>query len=76
MHTLVADLLVTSKEDRDFELNQAVAAATTKALKDRQHGVLVTRHDFSHYTVALTTSVPFGQIHESDQVSTNGVGGH
>lgn len=67
-HQVIADLLVTGKEEMNLEINRAVEAATGMAQIERHRGVLVTRHDFYRFTVALDSSVPFGLISESDQV--------
>jgi hypothetical protein len=48
-------------------LEVAVAAAQDDAFASRKHGILVTRHDFGHFSVALSTNVPFGLIREDDQ---------
>jgi hypothetical protein len=40
-------------------------------LDDRSHRILVTRHDFNHFSVALSSDVPFELIHEHDQVRRN-----
>lgn len=66
MHDLIADLRVTSKADLDHRLTSAVAGAIQKAEANGRHGVLVTRHNFSHFTVAISPSVPFRLVRECD----------
>ena len=46
------------------DLNTAVDIARRHAMKERRHGILVTQHDFTRYTVAVSRDVPFGQTHE------------
>lgn len=46
------------------ELNAAEAAARTLAMQDRDHGILVTRHNHTTYTVALSREIPYGETHE------------
>ncbi|MFE4541071.1 hypothetical protein [Arthrobacter sp. NPDC056727] len=53
-------------EERDFELDRALATAKFKASMDRNRGVLVTRQDFCRFSAALTASVAYGAIHECD----------
>ena len=63
---LIADFVVATVEERDFELDRALTTAKFRASMDRQLGVLVTRHDFCRFSVSLTASVPYGTIHECD----------
>jgi hypothetical protein len=63
---LIADFVVATIEERDFELNRALATAQFRASRDRRLGILVTRHDFCRFSVSLTTNVPYGTIHEHD----------
>ncbi len=46
------------------DLKEAVDRSVLHALKGGRHGVLVTQHSYSHYAVALSVEVPYGQIHE------------
>ncbi|ALE04745.1 hypothetical protein AL755_03390 (plasmid) [Arthrobacter sp. ERGS1:01] len=46
------------------DLNAAEAIARGFAMEERLHGILVTRHDHTRYTVALSNEVPYGQTHE------------
>ncbi|UVJ38632.1 hypothetical protein [Arthrobacter sp. CJ23] len=67
---IVADIIVTNPTQRDIELNMAVQMAAECAAEDKRQGILVTRHDFSRFTVALTPDVPFGLIRERDLAAT------
>ncbi|WP_251036841.1 hypothetical protein [Arthrobacter sp. ISL-28] len=66
---LIADFVVATAEERDFELDRALATAQFQASMDRTLGVVVTRHDFCRFSVSLTADVPYGTIHERDQAS-------
>ena len=68
MHNLIADLHVESKADMDRRLTDAVAGAIQTAEITAHHGVLVTRHNFSHFTVAISPSVPFRVVKERDLI--------
>lgn len=46
------------------DLNSAVEIAREQAMKECRHGILVTRHGYTSYTVAVSRDVPFGQTHE------------
>jgi hypothetical protein len=71
MKQVIADFRVERKTELYETLNAAAAAAYDHELDDRSHGVLVTRHGCNHYSVALSSDVPFGLIHEHDQVHRN-----
>lgn len=68
-HRMIADFRVNSKADMEVKLEAAVTEATQSALLYGNHGVLVTRHDFSRITVTLTPQVPFGLTRENDQAN-------
>lgn len=63
---LIADFVVTTPQERDYELSRALTTARFKADMSRTLGILVTRHDFSRFSVSLTSAVPYGAIHERD----------
>lgn len=46
------------------DLNTAVGMAREYAMKERSHGILVTQHGYTSYTVAVSREVPYGQTHE------------
>lgn len=62
---IVTDIRIKDKQRLDQQLDAAVEMAIQRALPERK-GVLVTRHDASHFTVTVTTEVPFGLIYEHD----------
>jgi hypothetical protein len=64
---LVADFVVETVQERDFELDRALATAKFRASMERKLGIVVTRHDFCRFSVSLTADVPYGSIHELDQ---------
>lgn len=65
---LIADFIVRTPEERDTELAQALVTAETQAAQTGKLGVLVTRHDFSRFSVTLTETVPYGITQERDHV--------
>lgn len=46
------------------DLDDAVNRAVNHAIKIGRHGVLITQRSYTHYTVALSEEVPYGQTHE------------
>ena len=46
------------------DLNTAVEMAREHAMQERRHGILVTQHGYTSYTVAVSRDVPYGQTHE------------
>lgn len=61
------DVLEIAAHDPDTvekDLNTAVGIAREHAMKERSHGILVTQHGYTSYTVAVSRDVPFGQTHE------------
>lgn len=59
----------TDRGSVDRLLDEAVAFARTTAMKERLRGVLVTRHNYSSFTVALSDEVPFGLTTEYEDFS-------
>jgi hypothetical protein len=59
-------IAVTATDPASMErrLDEAVAMATTWAMREGRQGILVTRHDFHSFTVALSDAVPFGLTRE------------
>jgi hypothetical protein len=68
MRRFVADLRVTSKTDMESRLSHAVAGAIESAEATGRFGVLVTRHNFSRFTVEISPGVPFRLVRERDMV--------
>ena len=56
-----------TQDQIDDDLNTAVEMARAHAPKEGWPGVLVTRHGPDVYTVALSSTVPYGQTLERDQ---------
>lgn len=54
----------TDRASMEHHLDEAVAVARRLAMKERRQGILVTRHDFGSFTVALNDVVPFGLTRE------------
>lgn len=50
----------------DEELNTAVDAAIKQAMEEGRHGILVTRHGNTVFTVAVNAKVRYGQTLEVD----------
>jgi hypothetical protein len=48
----------------ETDLNTAVEMARENAMQESRHGILVTQHSYTSYTVAVSRDVPFGQTHE------------
>lgn len=46
------------------DLNAAEEIAREHAMKDCRHGILVTQHGYTTYTVAVSRDVPYGQTLE------------
>jgi hypothetical protein len=52
------------------QLEAAHAAVRSLALSGRRHGVLVTRHGYDSYSVALSSEVPYGMTYEREDMGT------
>lgn len=57
-------VIATDRASMERQLDEAVAIARTGAMQDARQGILVTRHDFGSFTVALSDAVPFGLTRE------------
>lgn len=51
------------------ELNAAEDATIQQAKEEGRYGVLVTRHGYTTFTVAVSAKVPYGQTMEEDAPS-------
>jgi hypothetical protein len=60
----IAEITATRASTLDHELNTAVDKAREKAVKEGRHGILVTRHGHSFFTVELSPEVPYGLTQE------------
>lgn len=63
---IVAEFVVSTLNERNHQLDSAVATAKSKASLDRRFGVFVTRHDFRRFSAWLTSDVQHGTIEERD----------
>lgn len=70
MQHIIADLLVKDPADKENQLTSALGAAIQAAAVEKVCGVLVTRHHYAKFTVALCPTVPYGQTHEVDLSGT------
>ncbi|WP_427016435.1 hypothetical protein ACQCSX_17115 [Pseudarthrobacter sp. P1] len=61
---LVLEITAHDPDTIENDLNTAEAIARARAMQDRRHGILVTRHDCTSYTVAVSRDVPYGETHE------------
>ncbi len=61
-------IVVTATDRASIEhlLDEAVDLVRTTAMHERRQGILVTRHDFDSFTVALSDAVPFGLTREHE----------
>jgi hypothetical protein len=61
---VVLEITAHSPDGVENDLNAAVEIAREHAMKESRHGILVTRHSHTSYTVAVSRDVPYGQTHE------------
>jgi hypothetical protein len=61
---LVLEITTHDPHTVENDLNTAVEIARTHAMQERRHGILVTQHGYTSYTVAVSRDVPYGQTHE------------
>jgi hypothetical protein len=54
----------TDWDNLERRLNEAEAVARTRAMQEGRQGILVTRHGYNSFTVALSDAVPFGLTYE------------
>lgn len=62
---IISDFHVQDRTEMEERIDAAVGAACKHAM-DSRLGVLVTRHDFGHFSVSVTPRVPFGFTREHD----------
>jgi hypothetical protein len=60
-------VVVDDRASMDRHLDAAVERMVEVALRQRTHGILVTRHHDRHFTVGLSGTVPFGYTEECDR---------
>jgi hypothetical protein len=58
------EVTATDRASVDRLLDEAVTAARTLAMREGRQGILVIRHDYGSFTVALSSAVPFGLTRE------------
>jgi hypothetical protein len=61
---LVLEITAHDPHTIESNLTTAVEMARQHAILEGRHGILVTQHDYTRYTVAVSRDVPFGQTHE------------
>jgi hypothetical protein len=61
---LTISITATDRASMELQLDEAVAAARSMATHDKRRGILVTRHDYHSFTIALSEAVPFGVTRE------------
>ena len=57
-------VIVTDRASMEQQLDEVVTAARALAMSEGHKGILVTRHDYGSFTVALSDAVPFGLTRE------------
>jgi hypothetical protein len=62
----VIEVRVPDKACTDDCLNAAVDRMIEVALRERRHGIRVTRLGAGHFTVGLSDAVPFGRTEQCD----------
>ena len=68
---VVLEITAHDPDTIENDLNTAVEIARTRAMQERRHGILVTQHGYTSYTVAVSRDVPFGQTHERREHPAN-----
>lgn len=68
---IIAYFRVRHVGEMEEKLNTAVKNARDRAAIDSALGLLVTRHHFDQFSVALSQDVPFGTTVERDLVRRN-----
>lgn len=68
---VIADFRVRCRTEMHEKLDTAVTEAHAAAAAKGTHGILVTRHDFDWFSVALSRDVPFGLTREYDRARRN-----
>jgi hypothetical protein len=58
-HPTIA-ITATDRSSMDRQLDEAVAVARSRAMREGRQGILVTRHAYDSFTVSLSDAVPFG----------------
>ncbi len=61
---VVLEITANDPDTIETDLNTAVDIARRHAMKECGHGILVTQHNFTTYTVTVSRDVPYGQTRE------------
>jgi hypothetical protein len=61
MQQIIADLVVQNPAEKDAKLMSALETAIQAANVDKACGLLLTRHHYAKFTVALPPKVPYGR---------------
>lgn len=61
------EVTVTDRANMELRLDEAVAHTVTRAAQEGRQGILVTRHEFGSFTVALSDAVPYGLTREHQE---------
>ncbi|KRE68670.1 hypothetical protein ASG92_02100 [Arthrobacter sp. Soil736] len=68
---VVLEITAHDPDTVENDLNAAVEIAREQAMKECRHGILVTQHGYTSYTVAVSRDVPYGQTHERREQPAN-----
>lgn len=68
---VVLEITAHDPDTVENDLNTAVEIAREHAMKECRHGILVTQHAHTSYTVAVSRDVPYGQTHERRELPAN-----
>lgn len=61
---LIAEIAATEASTLEDEINNAVDKARAKAEQEGRHGILLTRHGHSRFTIEISAEVPYGMTQE------------
>ncbi|SDL62751.1 hypothetical protein [Arthrobacter sp. ok362] len=64
---LAITVTATDRGSMDLQLDEAVAAVMATAMCERRRGIIVTRHGYDSFTVALSDAVAFGLTREQHE---------
>lgn len=60
------------RQELESQLDRAINNGITKALNSKSQGIVLTRHNYTTFTVELSHEVPFGTTLERDQLLRSG----
>ena len=63
----VVEVTADTPKALESDLNAAVDIVCQRAKQMGRHGVMVTRHNYTSFTVAISEVVPYGQTQERQQ---------